>query len=148
MDSPRSSFRRVCAALALIVGGTQCAADSQYPAPVFPRIDVAAQKPSVTHNRDAKADERDSGGNRGPRRRLYASAFLTVGMGLVAYWSKRKADNAYVAYLASASVPRQRRLFRRAERYDRIAGAAFLGMEAGLAVTVYLAAFSQEGKTR
>ena len=100
------------------------------------------------HNLDAKAA--DSGAlERGRRRisRLYASAILSVGSGLVAYWTKREADDAYQAYLAAASVGRQRKLFRRAERYDRIAGAAFLGMEAGLAITIYLAVFAPESES-
>ena len=100
------------------------------------------------HNLDAKAA--DSGAlERGRRRisRLYASAILAVGSGLVAYWAKREADDAYQAYLGAASVRRQRKLFRRAERYDRIAGAAFLGMEAGLAITIYLAVFAPESES-
>ena len=64
----------------------------------------------------------------------------------MAYWSKREADDAYRAYLTAASVRRQRKLFQRAERYDRIAGAAFVGMEAGLAITIYLAVFAPESK--
>jgi len=148
MDSPRRSFRVFCAVLVLVVGATRCGADSFDLAPVFPRVEVAAQAPLVPHNRDAKSAEQGSGRNRGRIRPPYASAFIAVGMGLVAYWSKREADEAYQAYLASASLRRQRKLFQRAERYDRIAGAAFLSMEAGLVITIYLAVFSKEDKGR
>ena len=71
---------------------------------------------------------------------------FAVSMGLVAYLGKREADAAYDAYLASAKIKRQRKFFSRAERYDRISGAALLGMEAGLVLTVYLAVFSGENK--
>ena len=143
MDSPSSSLRLVCTALALIVGASQSGADSIDLSHAFPRVDVAA--PVVIHTLDAKAGDR--GTREGDRRRvnrLHASVLFAVGSGLVAYWSKREADEAYEAYLASASVRRQRKLFQRAERYDRIAGAAFLGMEAGLALTIYLAVFAPE----
>ena len=146
MDSPNSSVRLVCAALAVIVGASRSGADSIDLAHAFPRVDVAV--PAVMRTLDAKAGDR--GTREGDRRRvarLYASAFLAVGSGLVAYWSKREADEAYEAYLASASVRRQRKLFQRAERFDRIAGAAFLGMEAGLAITIYLAVFVPEDKS-
>lgn len=141
MDSPKGSLRLVCAALVLIVGAARSGAEVIYLAPAFPRVDVGARR--VLHNLDARAADPGTS-ERGQRRsgRLYASAILAVGSGLLAYWSKREADGAYAGYLAAASVRRQRRLFQRAERYDRIAGAAFLGMEAGLAITIYLALFT------
>ena len=76
-----------------------------------------------------------------PRSRLYLSAGLALSAGVLAFWSKREADQAYDRYLHTASAERQQGLFDRAERYDRIAGAAFVGMEVGLVLTTYLVFF-------
>ena len=73
--------------------------------------------------------------------RLYLSAGMAVSSGLVAWWSKERADRAYQRYLHAASGRRQEKQFERAERFDRIAGAAFVGMEVGLAFTTYLVFF-------
>ena len=43
--------------------------------------------------------------------------------------------------MRSASRQRQEKQFDRAERYDRIAGTAFIGMEAGLVLTTFLLFF-------
>ena len=75
--------------------------------------------------------------------RLYLSAALTVGAGLVAYWSKEKADEAYDCYLHSASAKRQNEFYAQAHRYDRLAGTAFIGMEAGLVLSSYLLFFNR-----
>ncbi len=75
--------------------------------------------------------------------RLYLSAALTVGAGLVAYWSKEKADEAYDRYLHSASAKRQNEFYTQARRYDRLAGTAFIGMEAGLVLSSYLLFFNR-----
>ena len=71
------------------------------------------------------------------------SAALTVGAGLVAYWSKEKADEAYDRYLHSASAKRQNEFYAQARRYDRLAGTAFIGMEAGLVLSSYLLFFNR-----
>lgn len=75
------------------------------------------------------------------RRRLYLTAALVTSSGVVAWWSKERADRAYDRYLRAASLRRQEQQFERVERYDRIAGAAFIGMEAGLVMTTYLIFF-------
>ena len=72
---------------------------------------------------------------------LYLSAALTVSAAAVARLSKDRADDAYETYLKSAGRQRQQSHFEEAERYDRIAGAAFAVMEAGLAWSVYLLFF-------
>jgi hypothetical protein len=77
-----------------------------------------------------------------PRTRLYLSAALALGGGVLALWSGRRADEAYERYLRSAGSKRRERQFERAQRYDRIAGAAFVGMEAGIVLTTYLIFFS------
>ena len=59
----------------------------------------------------------------------------------MAWWSREKADRAYGKYMRSASARRQEKQFDRSERYDRIAGTAFIGMEAGLVLTSYLLFF-------
>lgn len=75
------------------------------------------------------------------RRPLLMSAVWAVGMGALAYWSRDRADRAYDAYMHSANAQRQQRHFDRAERYDRVAGAALFGMEVGVVLTSYLAFF-------
>ena len=75
------------------------------------------------------------------RKKLYLSAALAVGGGVVAYWSKERADAAYDRYLRSASVVRQQRELDAAKHFDRIAGAAFVGMEVGLVLSSYLLFF-------
>ena len=75
------------------------------------------------------------------RKKLYLSAALAVGAGAVAYWSKERADAAYDRYLRSASVVRQQRKLDEAKRFDRVTGAAFVGMEVGLVLSSYLLFF-------
>ena len=75
------------------------------------------------------------------RKKLYLSAALAVGTGAVAYWSKERADAAYDRYLRSASVARQQRELDAAKHFDRVAGAAFVGMEVGLVLSSYLLFF-------
>ena len=75
------------------------------------------------------------------RKKLYLSAALAVGAGAVAYWSKERANAAYDRYLHSASVVRQQRELDAAKRFDRVTGAAFVGMEVGLVLSSYLLFF-------
>ena len=75
------------------------------------------------------------------RKKLYLSAALAVGGGVVAYWSKERADAAYDRYLRSASVARQQRELDAAKHFDRVTGAAFVGMEVGLVLSSYLLFF-------
>ena len=75
------------------------------------------------------------------RKKLYLSAALAVGAGVVAYWSKERADSAYDRYLRSASVARQQRELADAKRFDRVAGAAFVGMEVSIMLSSYLLFF-------
>ena len=72
---------------------------------------------------------------------LAATAVLAVTGAAVAYWSTGEADAEYDRYLRSAGARRQQQAFERAERYDRIAGAAFLAMEAGVVLTACLVFF-------
>ena len=75
------------------------------------------------------------------RKKLYLSAALALGGGVVAYWSKERADAAYNRYLRSASVARQQRELDAAKHFDRITGAAFVGMEVGIVLSSYLLFF-------
>ena len=59
----------------------------------------------------------------------------------MAYWSRERADAAYDRYLRSASTVRQQRELADAKRFDRIAGAAFVGMEVGIVFSSYLLFF-------
>ena len=77
------------------------------------------------------------------RKALYLSAVLTASVGAVAYWSKKRADEAYDRYLHSANIERQDKEFDKAKRMDRIAGASFVGMEAGLVLSSYLLFFGR-----
>ena len=72
---------------------------------------------------------------------LAATAALAVTGAAVAWWSTGEADAAYDRYLRSAGAQRQQQAFERAERHDRIAGAAFLAMEAGIVLTACLVFF-------
>ena len=78
------------------------------------------------------------------RKKLYLSAALAAGAGAVAYWSKERADAAYDRYLRSASTVRQQRELDAAQRFDRIAGAAFVGMEVGIVLSSYLLFFGSK----
>lgn len=77
------------------------------------------------------------------RGRLYLSAALTAGVGFVAYWSKEQSDRAYDRYLHSANIARQNKEFDKAKRFDRIAGASFIGMEVGVVLSSYLLFFGR-----
>ena len=77
------------------------------------------------------------------RKALYLSAVLTASVGVVAYWSKERADEAYDRYLHSANIERLDKEFDKAKRMDRIAGASFVGMEAGLVLSSYLLFFGR-----
>jgi hypothetical protein len=94
---------------------------------------------SLLHNRAtaSRNSGRDSGsdGSRLWRPALVASAGLAVTGAVVAYWSNRQAGEAYDRYLHSAGAARQQDSLDRAERYDRLAGASFLVMEAGIVLT-------------
>lgn len=74
-------------------------------------------------------------------RRFYLGLALSTGAGLLAWWSEERADTAYARYMRSAGLARQRDEFALAERYDRLAGAAFLGMQLGLGYTTYVLFF-------
>jgi len=78
---------------------------------------------------------------KGFRRQVYWSAALALSSGVLAWWSKERADRAYARYLRSAGLRRQKEQFDRAERFDRIAGAAFAGMEVGVGLTTYFLFF-------
>ena len=83
----------------------------------------------------------DSPQKKRSRKKLYLSAALAVGAGVVAYWSKERADAAYDRYLRSASVARQQRELDAAKHFDRVTGMAFVGMEVGIVVSSYLLFF-------
>lgn len=71
------------------------------------------------------------------RRAACVSAAVAVAGGVVARWSKRKADRAYDRYLHSAGLRRQNEAFDRSRRYDRITGGAFVAMEVGIVLAAY-----------
>ncbi len=87
----------------------------------------------------ARKAQKDEG--KPSRSGLYLSAALAASAAAVALWSKHEADQAYDHYLHAAGEIRQKDQFERAERYDRIAGAAFVAMEAGIVLTTYLVFF-------
>ena len=68
---------------------------------------------------------------------LVASASISLAAAAVAHISTQRADDAYDRYLKSASLRRQKAQFDRAERYDRLSGAAFALMEAGIVWSAY-----------
>jgi hypothetical protein len=76
-----------------------------------------------------------------PGKAAYLSAGLALSGGVLAWLSKREADNAYDHYLRAAGSERQKTQFDRAERFDRLSGAAFAAMEAGVLMTAYFTFF-------
>ncbi len=76
-----------------------------------------------------------------PGKAAYLSAGLALSSGVMAWLSKREADDAYDHYLHAAGSERQKTQFDRAERYDRLSGAAFAAMEAGILMTAYFTFF-------
>ena len=76
-----------------------------------------------------------------PGKAAYLSAGLALSSGVLAWLSKREADEAYDHYLRAAGSERQKTQFDRAERYDRLSGAAFAAMEAGIVMTAYFTFF-------
>ncbi len=76
-----------------------------------------------------------------PGKAAYLSAGLALSGGVLAWLSKREADDAYDHYLHAAGSERQKTQFDRAERYDRLSGAAFAAMEAGILMTAYFTFF-------
>ena len=74
-------------------------------------------------------------------RRLFLSAALAVSAGALARWTKQEADSSYDNYLESASPQRQKSAFKRAKEYDRLSGAALIGMEAGIILSTYVIFF-------
>ncbi|MBM3279601.1 MAG: hypothetical protein FJY95_16210 [Candidatus Handelsmanbacteria bacterium] len=86
---------------------------------------------------EGAAPERPSRLERG----LWWSAGLALAAGGAAWWSARQADRAYERYLHSAGQGRQEETLRRSRRYDRVAGAAFACMEAGIVLSLYLVFF-------
>ena len=102
-------------------------------------VGAVREPPLLPARRGAKRV--DSPEEKRSRKKLYLSAALVVGAGAVAYWSKERADAAYDRYLRSASVARQQRELDAAKHFDRVAGAAFVGMEVGLVLSSYLLFF-------
>jgi hypothetical protein len=76
-----------------------------------------------------------------PGKRAYLSAAFAVSSGVLAWLSKREADDSYDRYLGAAGGERQKTQFDRAERYDRLSGAAYVAMEAGILMSVYFTFF-------
>ena len=110
----------------------------------FPRPPAMAPRPWGPRPLMAKGPATQQGTGKGRivwRPALAASAALAVAGAALAYWSTDEADAAYDRYLRSAGARRQQQAFERAERYDRIAGAAFLAMEAGIVLSACLVFF-------
>lgn len=76
-----------------------------------------------------------------PGKAAYLSACLALSGGVLAWLSKREADDAYDHYLRAAGSERQKTQFDRAERFDRLSGAAFAAMEVGVLMTAYFTFF-------
>lgn len=76
-----------------------------------------------------------------PGKAAYLSAGLALSGGVLAWLSKREADDAYAHYLRAAGSERQKTQFERAERFDRLSGAAFAAMETGVLMTAYFTFF-------
>ncbi|MBT3345046.1 MAG: hypothetical protein HN712_11330 [Gemmatimonadetes bacterium] len=96
--------------------------------------------PSEQESRVYKSMDEESGPGLW-RRTVLASAALAATSAVVAHWSSGQGDEAYDRYLSSAGEKRREDAFDAAERYDRIAGVAFLAMEAGLVLTTYFVFF-------
>lgn len=118
-------------------------------APMQPLANVTTE-PAAAHNRPLPtvsdrsgsymsgsnaSGSKEPGGKRWQRRAVLLSAGFTLTSGAVAYWSTREADKAYDRYLRSAGATRQQQALDDAETHDRIAGASFLLMEAGIVLT-------------
>ena len=98
------------------------------------------------HDDEQGGGENSEGGRLNERRfqpgkAASLSAGLALTGGVLAWLSKREADDAYDRYLHSAGSERQRTEFDRAERYDRLSGAAFAAMEAGVLLPAYFTFF-------
>ena len=76
-----------------------------------------------------------------PGKAAYLSAGLALSGGVLAWLSKREADDSYDHYLHAAGSERQKTHFDRAGRYDRFSGAAFAAMQAGILMTAYFTFF-------
>lgn len=76
-----------------------------------------------------------------PGKRAYMGAAFAVSTGVLAWLSKREADDSYDHYLHAAGSERQKAEFDRAERYDRLSGAAFAAMEVGILMIAYFTFF-------
>ena len=98
------------------------------------QVGAVREPPLLAARKDGKKEQHS-------RKKLYLSAALAVGAGAVAHWSKKRADAAYDRYLRSASVVRQQRELDAAKHFDRVTGAAFIGMEVGLVLSSYLLFF-------
>ncbi len=107
----------------------------------FPRPHAMAPRPRPLMAKDPATQQGTGKGRIVWRPALAASAALAVAGAALAYWSTDEADAAYDRYLRSAGARRQQQTFERAERYDRIAGAAFLAMEAGIVLSACLVFF-------
>ena len=88
-----------------------------------------------------KSVRRDEEGRFHFGKRALLSAALAASSGVIAWVAKREADDSYERYLRAAGSDRQQEQFDRAERYDRISGAAFAAMEAGILMTAYFTFF-------
>ena len=140
----------VVAARSLALGAEQAPEEGRLPRALPPlpswRGEERRPAPAAAARGAGALRLRSRGGEEGerPRAGLYLSAALALSGGVVALWSKRRADEAYESYLRSAGIRRRERQFERAQRYDRIAGAAFAGMEAGIVLTTYFIFFSHD----
>lgn len=109
-------------------------AASQGPFQLLP-VDVTKKPGNWQGSGGAQIKAGDEDDGYGLRPALLASAGLALTGGFIAYWSTHEAEAAYDRYLHSAGTRRQQKALDRAERFDRLAGAGFLVMEAGLVLT-------------
>ena len=106
------------------------------------RVSAQATPAGTSTNRQVTYPRLESGSKRNIwRRAVIASDAVAAGSAAIAHWSSGRGDDAYDRYLSSAGEERREDAFDDAERYDRIAGAAFLAMEAGLVLTAYFVFF-------
>ncbi len=134
----------ICLVLALSTGALNPASGRDLPRR-FGGLEVVLENQFATRSQSAErqvsVESVAQKKEKRSRKRLYLAAALTLGVGCFAQWSKHQADAAYDRYLYSANQVRQEREFAKAERFDRIAGAAFVGLEIGVVLNSYLLFF-------
>jgi hypothetical protein len=84
---------------------------------------------------------RDDSKNHHTDWKLYTAIGVSLTSATAALMAERTANRAYDTYLTSAEPSRQDRYYRRAVRYDRLAGGLWTLFEIGFVATWYIAFF-------